>query len=151
MPHCQQLTNISCRSSFICIYSNFSTKIGCHGNAPLTLVYGSVTDEFPDGTNPISKPKSVWICRLQLKSWPFLWFFWPTLAKIWLPWQRTLDPCNQKCLLWVGRPRKPPVISNHILAISHRNAFIAILVSKLVAMVTPLCPCVQESHIWIPR
>jgi len=53
-------------------------------------------------------------------------FFWPTFAKIWLPWQRPLNPCNQKCLLWIGRPRKPPVISNHILVISHRNAFIRI-------------------------
>ena len=52
--------------------------------------------------------------------------FWPILAKIWLPWQRPLDPCNQKCLLWVGQRRKPPVISYHILAISHRNAFICI-------------------------
>jgi len=52
--------------------------------------------------------------------------FWLILAKIWLPWQRLLDPCNQKCLLWSGRPRKPPVISNHILAISRRNAFICI-------------------------
>jgi len=71
---------ISHRNAFICIYSNFSPKIGCHGNAPLSLVYGSVKDEFPDGTNPISKPSSVWICRLQLKLWPFLWFFglfWP--------------------------------------------------------------------------
>jgi len=24
------------------------TKIGCHGNASLSLVYGSVTDEFAD-------------------------------------------------------------------------------------------------------
>ena len=99
-----------CRNSFICIYSNFSTKIGCRGNTPLLL-----------------------------KLWPILWF-WPILAKIWLPWQRPLDPCNQKCLLWIGRSRKPPVISNHILAISHRNAFMTILVPKLVAMVTPLCP-----------
>jgi len=28
--------------------------------------------------------------------------FWPILDKIWLPWQRRLDPCNQKCLLWIG-------------------------------------------------
>ena len=49
---------ISQRNAFICIYSNFSPKIGCHGNAPLSLVYGSVIDEFPDGTNPISKPNS---------------------------------------------------------------------------------------------
>jgi len=33
----------------------------------------------------------------------------------------------------------PPVISNHVDAISRRNAFLAILVIKLVAMVTPLC------------
>jgi len=33
--------------------------------------------------------------------------FWPILAKIWLPWQRPLDPFNQKCLLWIGRPLKP--------------------------------------------
>jgi len=52
--------------------------------------------------------------------------FWPTLAKIWLPWQRPLDPCNQKCLLCIGRPRKPPVISNRILVIFHTNTFICI-------------------------
>ena len=52
--------------------------------------------------------------------------FWPILAKIWFPWQRPLDPCNQKCLLWIGRPRKPTVISNHILVISRRNTFICI-------------------------
>jgi len=63
-----------------CIYSNFCPKIGCHGNALLFLVFGSVTGEFADGTNPISKPNSAWMCRLQLKLWPFLWFFglfWP--------------------------------------------------------------------------
>jgi len=52
--------------------------------------------------------------------------FWPILVKIWLPWQRPLDPCNQKRLLWIGRPRKPPDISNHILVTSCRNAFIFI-------------------------
>jgi len=30
------------------IYSNFSLKIGCDGNVPLSLVYGSVMDEFTD-------------------------------------------------------------------------------------------------------
>ena len=59
---------ICCRNSFICI----STKIGCHGNAPLFLVYGSVTDEFPDSINPISKLNSAWICCIQLKLWPIL-------------------------------------------------------------------------------
>jgi len=69
-------------------------------------------------------------------------FFWLILAKIWLPWQRPLDPCTQKCLVWIGRAQKPPVISNHILVISRRNALICIysnLVPKLVAMVTPHC------------
>jgi len=28
-------------------------------------------------------------------------------AKIWLPWQRLLGPCDQKYLLWIGRPLKP--------------------------------------------
>jgi len=65
---------ISCRNSFIYINSNFSTKIGCHGNAPLFLVYGSVTDEFHDSTNPIPKPNSARICCIQLKLWPILWF-----------------------------------------------------------------------------
>jgi len=44
-------------------------------------------------------------------------FLWLILAKIWLPWQRPLDPCNQKCFLWIGGRRKTPVISNHILVI----------------------------------
>jgi len=115
------------RTAFMCIYRNFCPKIGCHGNAPLSLVYGSVTDKFPDGINPISKPNSAWICRLQLKLWPFIFvIFWPILAKIWLPWQRPLDPCNQKYLIWIGRPRKPPFISNSILVISRRNAFTCI-------------------------
>ena len=52
--------------------------------------------------------------------------FLPVLAKIWLPWQRPLDPCNQKCLLWIGQPRKPHVISNRIPDVSGRNAFICI-------------------------
>jgi len=66
---------ISHNKAFMCIYSNFSPKIDCRGNAPLSLVYGSVTDEFHYSTNPISKPNCARIC------WP------KTLAKIWLPWQ----------------------------------------------------------------
>jgi len=65
--------------------------------------------------------------------------FWP---KIWLAWQRPFNPCNQKCLLYIGRRRKRPVISNRVLVISHRNAFICIysnFSSILVAMVTPIC------------
>jgi len=38
----------------------------------------------------------------------------------------SLDPCNQKYLLWIGRPRNPHVISNHVLVISRRNAFMCI-------------------------
>jgi len=59
------------RNAFIC---NFCLKIGCYGSAPLSLAYGSVTDEFPDATNPISKTNSAWMCRLQLKLWPLLSF-----------------------------------------------------------------------------
>jgi len=52
--------------------------------------------------------------------------FLPILAKIWLQYQCPLDHCSPKCLLWIGRPGKPPVISNRILPISRRNAFICI-------------------------
>jgi len=61
------------------------------------------------------------------------------LAKNWLPWQRSLDHCNQKCILWIGRPGKPSVISQLILVISGRNSF-----------VRPVDPCLQECHRWIP-
>jgi len=133
---------ISRRNAFICIYSNFSPKIGCHGNARLSLVYGSVIDEFPTHKPyPITK-----LCIDALHTTEVMAIFaifWLILAKIWLPWQRPLDPCNQKCLLWIGRRGKPPVISNNILVISRRNGFICIYRNfspKLVAMVTPLCP-----------
>jgi len=66
--------------------------------------------------------------------------FLPILAKIWLPWQHSSDSCNQKCLLWIGRPRKTSVISNRVLVSSCINTFIVILVPKLVAVVTSLCP-----------
>ena len=97
---------ISRRNAHICIYSNFCPKIGCHGNAPLSIVYGSIRDEFPDTTNPISKPNSAWICHLQLKLWPFfdfLAYFCQNLVAM----ATSLRPWNQKCLLWIGRPRKP--------------------------------------------
>ena len=92
----------------------------------LSLMYRSVTDELPDSTNPISKPISAYIWCIQLKLWPLLWYFLPILAKNCLPWQYPLDTCNQKCPLWIGRPQKPPVVSNHIVAIWRRNAFIRI-------------------------
>jgi len=103
----------------------FSPKFGCHGNAPLTRVYWSVTDEFPDSTHPMSKPNSAWIGACNWSCGHFV-IYLPILTKNWLPWQRPLDPCNQKCFLWIGQRRKPPVISTHILVISRRNAFICI-------------------------
>ena len=83
----------------------------------MLIVYESVTDEFTDSWNPISAHN--WSCGHFV-------IFLPILAKIWLPMATSSDPCSQECLLWIGRPWKPPVISNHILAISHRNAFICI-------------------------
>jgi len=74
---------ISHTNAFICIYSYFSPKIGCHSDAPLSLVYGSLTDEFLDSTNPVSKPNSARICYIQLKLWPFLLYFclfWPQIG-----------------------------------------------------------------------
>jgi len=62
---------------------------------------------------------------IQLKLWPFCDIL-PILAKTWLPWQRPLHHCNQKYVLWIGRPRKPSAICNHVLDISRRNAFICI-------------------------
>jgi len=82
-------------------------------------------DEFPDSTNASVKPNSAWICRLQLKLWPFLWFlayFGQNLVAM----ATSLRLWNQKCLLWIGRPRNPRVISNRNLVIFHTNAFICI-------------------------
>jgi len=99
---------ISRRNGFICIYSNFSPKIGGRGNGPLSLVYGSVTDEFPDSTNPIPKPNSALICCIQLKLWPFcdfLAYFGQNLVAMAtslrplqsqmssLDWSTTITPC----------------------------------------------------------
>ena len=96
---------ISHRNALICIYSNFSPKNGCHGNAHLSLVYGSVKYKFPD-QNKLCMDMS-----LTTEVMAIFVIFWLILAKYWLPWQRPLDPCNQKCLLRIGRPRKPPAIS----------------------------------------
>jgi len=73
--------------------------------------------------------------------------FWPIFTKIWLPWQRPLDPWNQKCLLWIGRPRKPPVISNRILVISRRNAFICmdvLLTTEVMAILVIFLPILAK-------
>jgi len=97
---------ISCRNAFICIYSHFSPNIDCHGNAALSLVYGSVTIEFADTTNCIWKPNCMDMLHTT-EVMAILWYFLPIWAKIWLPWQRLLDSCSQKCLLWIGRPPEP--------------------------------------------
>jgi len=65
--------------------------------------------------------------------------FLPIMAKCGC---RGKEPCNQNSLLQLGRPRKPHVISNYILVISRRNAFIAILFPKWL----PYCPL---CHRWI--
>jgi len=92
---------ISHSNAFIHIYSNFSPKTGCHGNAPLSLLYGGVTDEFPDSRNPISKPKLYMDMSHTTEVMTIFVIFLAILANIWLPWQRPLDPCKQKCLLWI--------------------------------------------------
>jgi len=65
--------SFTCKQHHACL----SPKICCPGNAPLSVVQGTVTDEFPDDTNPISKTNSASLCCIQLKLWlwPFLWFF----------------------------------------------------------------------------
>ena len=97
---------ISHRNAFVCIYINFSSRIGCHGNAPLSLVYG-VSHMSSPLAQTLSQNQTVH--EYVAYNWSYGHFgdFWPILAKIWLPWQRPLDPCNQKCLLWIGQPRKP--------------------------------------------
>jgi len=104
---------------------HFSPKIGCHDNAPLSLVYGSVTYQFPNSTNPIANQTLHGYGAYNRSCGHFV-IYLLILAKNWLPCQRPLEPYNQKCLLWIARPRKPTVISNHILAISRTNAFICI-------------------------
>jgi len=64
-----------------------------------------------------------------------------------IPWQRPLDPCNQRCFLWIGRQRKPPVISNHILVISRRNIFVCIYSrSFIVGQFEPRDPHWKQVH-----
>jgi len=112
---------ISCRNAFICIYSNFSPKIGCRGNAALSLVYGNVTDEFCDTALSQNQTLHGYVAY----NWSY-GHFCDILAKMWFPWQRPLERCSQKCLLCIVQPQKPPAVSNRILVISHTNAFICI-------------------------
>jgi len=59
-------------------------------------------------------------------------------AKKWLPWQCPLCARHRQYLHSVGRPLKPPSITNCLVAIVLTKPVIAILVSKLVAMATSL-------------
>jgi len=65
-----------------------------------------VTDEFPDGTLPYLETKLCIDVSLTTEVMAIFVIFLAILAKSWLPWQRPLDPCNQKCLIWIGRPLK---------------------------------------------
>ena len=48
--------------------------------------------------------------------------FWPILAKVWSPWQRPLDPCNQKCLIWIRPPLHVHTLEPKILSIAFTQA-----------------------------
>jgi len=116
---------ISRRNAFICIYSNICPKIGCHGNVGLSHVYGSVTVEFPDGTNPISKPNSARMCWLKLKLWPYLLFLsYFDQNLVTMATSLRLLQSEMFSLDWLTT--KPPVICNRILVVSRRNAFMSI-------------------------
>jgi len=74
------ILNISRRNPFI---ATLIQKLVSVVAPVFFFVYGSVTDEFSDSWNPISKPNSAWICRIQLKLWPFceiFCLFWPTFG-----------------------------------------------------------------------
>jgi len=116
---------ISSKNASLCIYSNFCPKIGCHGNAPFSLVYGSVTDKFTNGTNPIAKPNSAWMCCLQLKLWPF-WGFLAYFGQNLVAMATSLRHLQSEMSSLDWSTTKTPVLSNYILAISHRNAFVCI-------------------------
>ena len=63
--------------------------------------------------------------------------------KKWLPWQRPLVAGCRQYLHSVGRPLKPPSITNRLVAIVHAKPVIALLVPKLVAMATSLRPSIS--------
>ena len=70
--------------------------------------------------------------------------FWPILAKI---WQRPLDPCNQKCLLRIGRPRKPPVISNFSPKIGcHGNAPLSLVHTGMSQMNSQMAQTLSQNQ-----
>ena len=97
---------ICCRNSFICIYSNFSPKVDCRGNTPSSLCtkvsqMNSLIEQI------LSQKQTMHGCVEHNWSYGHFCYILLILAKIWLSWQHILDPCNQKCLLWISRPLKP--------------------------------------------
>jgi len=113
------------RNAFICICSNFIPKLVAMVTALCPLCTGeSQMNSLLSQT--LSQNQTLHGYVAYNCSYGHFCDFWPILAKIWLPWQRPLHPCNQKCLLWIDRPRKPPVLSNCLLVISHTNASICI-------------------------
>jgi len=97
---------ISGRNSFICIYSNFSPKVDCRGNTPSSLCtkvsqMNSLIEQI------LSQKQTMHGCVEHNWSYGHFCYILLILAKIWLSWQHILDPCNQKCLLWISRPLKP--------------------------------------------
>ena len=62
--------------------------------------YGSVTDDFPDGI-AYHKTKPCMDMLHTTEVMAIFGIFWLILAKIWLPWQRPVERCNKKCLLWI--------------------------------------------------
>jgi len=93
---------------------------------PLCLLCTGVSQTNSPMVQPYLKTKLCMDMLHTTEVMAIFVIFLSILAKISLPWQRPLDDCNQKCLLWIVPPRKPPVVSNRILVISHTNAFICI-------------------------
>ena len=59
---------VSRRNAFICI---LVPKLVAMVTPLCPLCTGRVTYQFPNSTNPMAKPNSAWIWRIQLKLWPF--------------------------------------------------------------------------------
>jgi len=133
---------ISRRNAFICIYSNFSPKIGCHGNAALSLVYASVTDEFPECT-ALSQNQTRHGYVAYNWSYDHFCDIFAYFGQNLVAMATSLRHLQSEMSSLDWSTTKIPCISNCILVISHTNAFICIysyLVPKLVAMATKFWP-----------
>ena len=121
-------------------YSNFSPKIGCHGNDHQTLYLGYVFIGLPDPKKPPLESNSVLLAIVQPRLQPIENQKMVAMTM----WQHPLVAGYQQYLHFVGRLLKPPSITNHIVAIIHTKPVIANCIPKLVAMATSLstsgCP-----------